>query len=85
MAKIKNTGKGPRGFYDEQGEHIVVQPGDEAEIKMTEADYEKVQELLKKEEELREKDPLTKDDPPPFELSGGAGGKKKEEHKTEKK
>jgi hypothetical protein len=80
MAKIKNTGKQPRGFIDETGEHVIVQPGDEADVKMTEADYEKLQEILKKEEERKKKedDPLTKDDPPPFELSGGAGGKKVE-------
>jgi membrane protein involved in colicin uptake len=64
MAKIKNTGTQPRGFYDDQGNHIVVAPGEEAEFNMTEADYDKCVELAASEE------------PPPYEISGGAGGVK---------
>lgn len=66
MAKVKNTGQQPRGFWDEDGSNIVVLPGEEAEFNMSEADYKKNQELLEAE-----------GDPPPFELSGGAGGVKK--------
>ena len=39
MAKVKNIGRAVRGFYDEQGEHVTVQPGEEKEFNMTEADY----------------------------------------------
>ena len=64
MAKIKNTGTQPRGFYAEDGSHVVIQPGEEAEFNMTEADYDKCVELAASEE------------PPPYEISGGAGGVK---------
>lgn len=65
MAKVKNTGKQPRGFWDDQGNQVVVAPGDEREFNMTEADYKHLTELIKDE------------DPPPYELSGSAGGVKK--------
>lgn len=64
MAKVKNTGSQPRGFYTEDGGHVVVQPGEEAEFNMTEADFNKVKELA------------TTEDPPPFEISGSHGGVK---------
>ena len=75
MAKIKNTGRQPRGFIDEQGGQHTVPPGGEIEINMTPADYEKCEEVLKKEEEMHKDDPAYKDVPPPYEISGGAGGK----------
>jgi hypothetical protein len=79
MAKIKNTGKAPRGFIDDQGAQHTVHPGEEAEVNMTEADYEKLEELLKKEKEANEEaakaNPEAEKVPPSFELSGGAGGK----------
>jgi hypothetical protein len=77
MAKIKNTGPQPRGFYDDQGAQVTIKPGEEAEVNLTEADYEKLQELLKKEKEANEEsdDPNAKDKPPSFEIGGGAGGK----------
>jgi hypothetical protein len=77
MAKIKNTGPQPRGFYDDQGAQVTIKPGEEAEVNLTEADYEKLQELLKKEKEAKEEsnDPNAKDKPPSFEIGGGAGGK----------
>ena len=65
MAKIKNTGTQPRGFYDADGTHVVVQPGEEVEVNMTEADYDKCVELAASEE------------PPPYEISGGAEAKPK--------
>ena len=81
MAKIKNTGKSPRGFIDDQGLQHTVQPGEEAEINLTEADFDKLKELLEKEKEDQENDPamqaVDKNDrpPPSFELGGSAGGK----------
>lgn len=69
MAKIKNTGKQPRGFFDEHGVQHTVPPGGEIEINMSEADYEKCEEVAKSE------------DPAPYEISGGAGGAKKPEPK----
>jgi hypothetical protein len=65
MAKIKNTGHQPRGFFDEEGNHVIVQPGEEAEFNMTEADFKKMQEVAQSE------------DPPPYEISGSHGGVKK--------
>jgi len=76
MAKIKNTGNAPRGFIDDQGAQVTVPPGGEAEVNLTEADYDNLVELLKKEKETQENDPnAPKDKPPSFEISGGAGGK----------
>jgi len=64
MAKIKNTGRQARGFFDEDGVQVVVPPGGEAEFNMSEADYKKCEELAKME------------DPPLYEISGGHGGVK---------
>jgi len=64
MAKIKNTGNQPRGFFTEEGTHVVVQPGEEGEFNMTENDFNKLKEVL---------DAV---DPPPYELSGSPGGVK---------
>ena len=64
MAKIKNTGTQPRGFFADDGTHVVIQPGEEAEFNMSEADFNKVKELAAAE------------DPPPFEISGAFGGVK---------
>ncbi len=64
MAKVKNTGNQPRGFVTEEGGQVVVQPGAEAEFNMTEADFNKVKEIIAAEEI------------PPFELSGSPGGVK---------
>jgi hypothetical protein len=65
MAKIKNTGRQTRGFFTDDGGHVTVQPGEEKEFNMTEADYNKITELAATE------------DPPLFEISGGHGGVKK--------
>jgi hypothetical protein len=65
MAKIKNTGRQPRGFFTDEGTHVVVPPGGEAEFNMSEADYKHLEELVKME------------DPPLYEISGGHGGVKK--------
>jgi hypothetical protein len=76
MAKVKNTGRGPVGFFDEHGKQITIKPGEEAEFNMTEADYKKVEELLG-----------DAPDPKPYEISGGHGGvaKKKPEQKPQPK
>lgn len=71
MAKIKNTGHQPRGFITEGGGHVVVEPGQEADVGMTEADFNFHKKLL---EGL--------DDPKPYEMSGSHGaaeGKKKKD------
>ena len=47
MAKVKNTGKGPVGFFDTDGKQCIVKPGEETEFNMNEADYKKVEECLK--------------------------------------
>jgi len=65
MAKIKNTGFQPRGFNTEEGSHVIVKPGEEAEFNMTEADFKHLQETM---EGLP--------DPKPFEVSGSHGGVK---------
>lgn len=65
MAKIRNTGRQPRGFFDEEGGHVVVAPGEEKEFNMTEEDFKKLQELAESE------------DPAPYEISGSHGGVKK--------
>lgn len=72
MAKVKNTGNQPRGFYDEDGTHVVVPPGDEAEFNMTEADFKKAKEVAEGE------------DPPAYEISGSHGGVKKLSAKEQK-
>ena len=64
MAKIKNTGNQPRGFFADDGTHVVIQPGEEAEFNMTEADFNKVKEIAETE------------DPPLYEVSGSFGGVK---------
>ena len=82
MAKVKNIGRQPRGFWDESFNHVIVGHGEEKEFNMSENDYNKLQEILEAE-----------GDPAPYELSGGAGGitkpapaKKAEHHdKAEKK
>jgi hypothetical protein len=63
MAKVKNIGRQPRGFYDEKHNLVVVAQGEEAEFNMKENDYKKQQELLE-----------ACGDPKPFEISGGPGG-----------
>lgn len=65
MAKVKNTGIQPRGFITEDGGHVVVPPGEEAEFNMTEADFKKCKEVADSE------------DPPAYEISGSPGGVKK--------
>jgi hypothetical protein len=67
MAKIKNTGGQPRGFYTEEGGHVIVAPGEEKEFNMTEADFKNLQQTLE-----------GMDDPKPYELSGSHGGVKAE-------
>ena len=63
MAKVKNLGRQPRGFWDESFNPVVVGYGEEKEFNMSENDYKKLQELLEAEGDF-----------PPYELSGGAGG-----------
>jgi len=65
MAKVKNTGNQPRGFFTEEGDQVVVKPGEEAEFNMTEADFKKCKELADME------------DPPLYEISGSHGGVKR--------
>jgi len=65
MAKIKNTGKQPRGFFNDEGVQVTLQPGEEKEFNMTEADFNKIKELAESE------------DPPPCEISGSFGGVKR--------
>jgi hypothetical protein len=65
MAKIKNTGGQPRGFNTEEGGHVVVNPGEEKEFNMTEADFKHLQSVME-----------SHDDPKPFEVSGSHGGVK---------
>ena len=72
MAKVKNTGRQPRGFFNDEGVQVTVQPGDEAEFNMTEADYKKCEEVAASE------------DPPLYEISGGHGGVKKLTAKEQK-
>jgi hypothetical protein len=65
MAKVKNTGNQPRGFMTEEGDQVVVRPGEEAEFNMTEADFKKCKEIAEM------------DDPPLYEISGSHGGVKR--------
>lgn len=81
MAKVVNTGKQPRGFWDTGMNNIVVPPGEEREFNMTEEDYAFNEQLLEDDES----------EPPLFELSGGAesvasqkGKKARERVKPEK-
>jgi hypothetical protein len=71
MAKVKNTGGQPRGFYTEDGGHVTVGPGEEKEFNMTEADFKNLQKTLE-----------NMDDPKPYELSGSHGGAKPEKKST---
>jgi hypothetical protein len=64
MAKVKNTGRQPRGFMTEDGGQVVVNPGEEKEFNLTEADFNKIKELVAGEEI------------PSFEISGSPGGVK---------
>ena len=66
MAKIKNVGDQPRGFFTDQGDHVVIEPGDEAEFNMTEADFNKLKELNEAENAEN----------PPLEIGGSFGGVK---------
>lgn len=72
MAKVKNTGNQPRGFFTEEGEQIVVGVGEEREFNMTEADFAKCKEVAASE------------DPSPYEISGSPGGVKKLNAKEQK-
>jgi len=72
MAKVKNTGRQPRGFFNDEGVQVTVMPGEEKEFNMSEADYKKVEEMAQME------------DPPMFEISGGHGGVKKLSAKEQK-
>lgn len=72
MAKVKNTGTQPRGFFCDDGTQVVVQPGEEKEFNMTEADFNKAKELAESE------------DPPPYEIGGSHGGVKKLTAKEQK-
>jgi len=72
MAKVKNTGGQPRGFFTEDGGQVVVHPGEEKEFNMTEADFKNLQQSLE-----------NSDDPKPFELSGSHGGVKAKKDKKE--
>ena len=65
MAKIKNTGNQPRGFFNDEGVQVTLQPGEEKEFNMTEADFNKIKELAESE------------DPAPFEIGGSFGGVKR--------
>jgi len=65
MAKVKNIGRQPRGFFTDEGGHVVVNPGEEKEFNLTEADYNKAKELMESEEY------------PALEISGEHGGVKK--------
>lgn len=65
MAKVKNTGHQPRGFITEEGNHVVVKPGEEKEFNMTEADFKHLQSVIEGH-----------DDPKPFEIGGSHGGVK---------
>jgi hypothetical protein len=70
MAKVKNTGGQPRGFFTEDGGHVTVAPGEEKEFNMTEADFKNLQQSLE-----------NMDDPKPYELSGSHGGVKADKKK----
>jgi hypothetical protein len=72
MAKVKNTGNQPRGFFTDDGGQVTVAPGEEKEFNMTEADYKKCEEIAQH------------DDPPLYEISGGHGGVKKLTAKEQK-
>jgi len=63
MAKIKNIGPGPRGFFDDQMNHIILQSQEEREFNMSENDYKKLKEIIEAE-----------GDNPTIELSGSHGG-----------
>lgn len=77
MAKVKNTGNQARGFMTEDGGQVVVKPGEEKEFNMTEADFNKIKEVIESEET------------PSFEISGSPGGVKmataKEQREAEQK
>jgi len=77
MAKVKNTGNQSRGFVTEEGGQVVVRPGEEKEFNMTEADFNKIKEIVATEEI------------PSFEISGSPGGVKlataKEQREAEAK
>jgi len=70
MAKVKNTGGQPRGFFTEDGGHVTVNPGEEKEFNMSEADFKHMQQTLD-----------NMDDPKPYEISGSHGGAKAEKKK----
>jgi len=72
MAKVKNTGRQPRGFFNDEGVQVTVMPGEEKEFNMSEADYKKCEELAQME------------DPPLYEITGGHGGVKKLTAKEQK-
>jgi hypothetical protein len=72
MAKIKNTGHQPRGFNTADGGHVIVPPGGEADVNMTEADHKHLTKLLEEH-----------DDPKPFEISGGHEAEAKKKEKKE--
>jgi hypothetical protein len=74
MAKIKNTGHQPRGFIQADGSQVVVPPGGEADVNMTEADFKNLQKIIEGH-----------DDPKPYEISGSheAKAEKKEKGKDE--
>lgn len=58
------------GFFDETHKHIVIQPGQEAEVAMSDAYFAKLEAVL-----------ANCASPKPYELSGGAGGRPKPEAK----
>ena len=73
MAKVRNIGRQPMGFYDETGKNVVVGPGGEAEIPMSDGYYAKLESILEKCGDRK-----------PYELSGGGGAKPKPESKPAK-
>jgi hypothetical protein len=64
MATIKNIGRQPMGFYDEAHKHVIVRPGEEITIAISDGYYAKLEGMLAKCGDRK-----------PYELSGGGGGK----------
>ena len=72
MAKIKNTGYQPRGFIAADGSQVLVPPGGEADVNMTEADFKFLKKLVDDH-----------DDPKPYEISGSHEAEAKKKEKKE--
>ena len=71
MAKIKNMGAQPRGFIQEDGSTVTVRHGEEADVNMTEADFNHLKKVME-----------NADDPKPFEISGSHSYEAKKKEKN---